>query len=95
MTEQQEIRRITHGRKINYQTNNPDLILHAIREVNGCLWFDFIHKKKCGKVTQKLLYQGVPDLFWRGTKEDYEKFLKMIEKRKKHIEKRSKRKKDD
>jgi len=91
MTEQQEIRRITHGRKINYQTNNPDLILHAIREVNGCLWFDFIHKNKCGKVTQKLLYQDVPDLFWRGTKEEYKKFLKMIEKRKKHIEKRSKR----
>jgi len=100
MTEQQKIRRMTHGRKINYQTNDPDLILHAIREVNGCIWFDFIHKKKCGKVTQRLFYYDVPNMFWRGTEEEYKKFLKMIENRKKHREKETnkllkKRAKDD
>ena len=47
MNEQQK-RRMTVGRNVQYRTNDPRVTLERIREQQGYLLLDFSHKKYLG-----------------------------------------------
>ena len=63
MTEQQK-RRMTVGRNIQYRTNDPRVRLERIREQQGYLLLDFSHKKYLGKETLKVKIDGMDRRFY-------------------------------
>ena len=63
MTEQQK-RRMTVGRNIQYRTNDPRVTLERIREQQGYLLLDFSHKKYLGKETLKVKIDGMDRRFY-------------------------------
>mgnify|MGYP003111491838 FL=1 len=63
MTEQQK-RRMTVGRNVQYRTNDPRVTLERIREQQGYLLLDFSHKKYLGKETLKVKIDGMDRRFY-------------------------------
>ena len=63
MNEQQK-RRMTVGRNIQYRTNDPRVTLERIREQQGYLLLDFSHKKYLGKETLKVKIDGMDRRFY-------------------------------
>ena len=63
MTEQQK-RRMTVGRKVQYRTNDPRVTLERIREQQGYLLLDFSHTKYLGKETLRVKIDGMDRRFY-------------------------------
>jgi len=64
MTEQQK-RRMTVGRKVQYRTNDPRVTLETIREQQGYLLLDFSHTKYLGKETLRVKIDGMDRRFYQ------------------------------
>ena len=67
-TNTQAKRRSVKGKKIGYRTNNPQIKLEVIREVNGYL--DFSHTKYSGKATITVKIDGLDRKFYRHDLDD-------------------------
>jgi len=69
-TDTQAKRRSIKGIKIGYRTNNPQIKLEVIREVNGYLALDFSHTKYSGKATITVKIDGLDRKFYRHDLDD-------------------------
>ena len=69
-TDTQAKRRSIKGKKIGYRTNNPQIKLEVIREVNGYLALDFSHTKYSGKATITVKIDGLDRKFYRHDLDD-------------------------
>ena len=69
-TNTQANRRSVKGKKIGYRTNNPQIKLEVIREVNGYLALDFSHTKYSGKATITVKIDGLDRKFYRHDLDD-------------------------
>ena len=69
-TNTQAKRRSVKGKKIGYRTNNPQIKLEVIREVNGYLALDFSHTKYSGKATITVKIDGLDRKFYRHDLDD-------------------------
>tara|TARA_R100000426_G_C4757906_1_gene85935 strand:+ start:266 stop:547 length:282 start_codon:yes stop_codon:yes gene_type:complete len=69
-TDIQAKRRSIKGKKIGYRTNNPQIKLEVIREVNGYLALDFSHTKYSGKATITVKIDGLDRKFYRHDLDD-------------------------